>query len=229
MLAVAVSAALAAAWTVVVAAVTPLAAVTALVMGGTGMPLLNTGPVATPDAVTSWYLGWTKNTYITPSLRAGDSYAGSVAVYTPEEFWPLPDQQLTFDESVGIGLVNLAGCAARGACTYNTTATGASSPDGAERFLVFGYSQSARVATNLKRALIATHNAAGDWATVPALDFVLIGNPNRPNGGILERFAGLSIPFFGISFDGATPTDSDCANGCKFATADYSRQSDGYS
>lgn len=49
--------------------------------------------------------------HILPSLRTGDMYStdrsGSVAVYTPEEFWPLPNQQLTFNESVKYGLDEL--------------------------------------------------------------------------------------------------------------------------
>ncbi|MCV7194424.1 PE-PPE domain-containing protein [Mycolicibacterium brumae] len=228
---------LAAAWSAVVAAVLPLAAVTALVMGGTGSPLMNIGPIGTPDDATDFYLGWTYNKYIKPSLAAGDTYQGSVAVYTPEEFWPLPDQKLTFDQSVKIGLTNLTGCVLGGAtCVHNTTA-GAAIRDlddvTADR-LVFGYSQSARIATNLKQSLVSLYNRVGwdDPANpVPDLQFVLIGNPNRPNGGILERFLGLHIPILDITTDGATPTDSGCGTptGCRFDTTDYSYQYDGYS
>ena len=60
--------------------------------------------------------------------------------------------------------------------------------------------------------------AAG--STLP-VSFVLIGNPNRPNGGILQRFEGLTVPFAGITFDGATPTNTD------FKTVDITRQYDG--
>ena len=85
--ALAFAGALAAAWSVIVAAVVPAATVTGLVMGGTGTPLMNVGPIATPDAATAGYLDWTKTKYILPSLRTGDGYSkdrsGSVAVYTP--------------------------------------------------------------------------------------------------------------------------------------------------
>lgn len=236
--AVAVAGLFATAWSVLTAAVVPMAAVTGLVMGGTGSPLMNVGPIATPDTATHYYLDWTKNRYIKPSLQAGDTYStdhsGSVAVYTPEEFWPQPGHNLTFNDSVKYGLTNLTTCArGRTGCVYNSTVnTGAAplpnGPVGDNRYLVFGYSQSARIATNLKQSLVANYNATG-WDGVPKMDFVLIGNPNRPNGGILERFNGLSIPFFGITFDGATPTDSDCAHGCKFNTTDFSGQYDGYS
>jgi hypothetical protein len=59
-------------------------------------------------------------------------------------------------------------------------------------------------------------------STLP-VSFVLIGNPNRPNGGILERFEGLEIPILGVTFDGATPTNTD------FKTFDITRQYDGWS
>ena len=82
--------------------------------------------------------------------------------------------------------------------------------------VVFGYSQSARIAS------IQKANLAAAGSKVP-VSFVLIGNPNRPNGGILERFEGLQIPIVGITFDGATPTNTD------FKTVDITRQYDGWS
>jgi hypothetical protein len=51
-----------------------------------------------------------------------------------------------------------------------------------------------------------------------------VGNPNRPNGGILERFHGLQIPVVGVTFNGATPTNST-----DMATVDVSREYDGWS
>jgi hypothetical protein len=41
----------------------------------------------------------------------------------------------------------------------------------------------------------------------------MIGNPNRPNGGILQRFTGLYVPILDVSFDGATRTDSPVVDG----------------
>ena len=43
---------------------------------------------------------------------------------------------------------------------------------------------------------------------VGQLSFVLIGNPNNPVGGILERFPGFYIPFLDVAFNGATPPNS---------------------
>jgi PE-PPE domain len=50
---------------------------------------------------------------------------------------------------------------------------------------------------------------------------VLIGDPNAPNGGLAERFDGLNLPSLGISYDGATPSDS-------FPTDIYTIEYDGY-
>ena len=72
-------------------------------------------------------------------------------------------------------------------------------------FIVFGYSQSAVVASLVKNDLI-------DDSAIPTLDgteFVLVSNPMRPNGGILGRgFEGLTIPIIGITFYG--PTENSC-------------------
>ncbi|MBV8966564.1 MAG: PE-PPE domain-containing protein [Mycobacteriaceae bacterium] len=51
---------------------------------------------------------------------------------------------------------------------------------------------------------------------------MLIANPNRPNGGILERFAGVYIPILGVTFSGATPTNTG------MTTVDVARQYDGW-
>jgi hypothetical protein len=40
------------------------------------------------------------------------------------------------------------------------------------------------------------------------LSFVSVGNPNRPNGGPAERFAGIYVPILGVTFDGATPSNT---------------------
>ena len=52
---------------------------------------------------------------------------------------------------------------------------------------------------------------------------MLIANPNRPNGGILERFKGVYVPVLGVTGSGATPTDT------QYQTVDISRQYDGWS
>jgi len=72
-----------------------------------------------------------------------------------------------------------------------------------ERVVAFGYSSSANVAVRVMRALQQQGVPAGGQ-----LSFTLLGGPNRPNGGILQRFAGLHIPILDIDFDGTTPLDT---------------------
>jgi hypothetical protein len=86
-----------------------------------------------------------------------------------------------------------------------------------ERAVVFGYSSSANVVVREMRGL---QNQPGGAPAIDQLEFLLLGNPNRPNGGILQRFAGLFIPFVGIRLDGSTPIDTP------YATTDISWQYD---
>jgi hypothetical protein len=65
--------------------------------------------------------------------------------------------------------------------------------------------------------------------------FVLVANPNRPNGGILERGVALgTIPILGLTFSGATPTQTAGVDNCTgrncattITTYDVARQYDG--
>lgn len=67
----------------------------------------------------------------------------------------------------------------------------------------FGYSQGAAVITQW----LGDHANGKDPDAPPAdkLSFVLIGSPNRPNGGLLARIPGLHVPLIGVTFSGATP------------------------
>lgn len=185
-----------------------LAATTALIMGGTQHPLLGES-----DAFVDGYLADSLDLLIAPTgaARGGSEDPGdyrTVAVWTPEEFWPLFGPR-SFDTSVAVGALNAAACLAGGdACVVIGGA-----PDAEGPVVVFGYSQSARVATVVQRALDPGSRA---------VSFVLAANPNRPNGGILQRFNGISLWPLGVTFDGSTPTGS-------FPTADITRQYDGWS
>jgi hypothetical protein len=86
--------------------------------------------------------------------------------------------------------------------------------------VIFGFSQGAIVATEYKKAL----NANPANTTVPT--FVLTGNPNRPNGGLLERFAGLYIPILDLTANGATPTHTVGANPGENTTTDIAGEYD---
>ena len=54
------------------------------------------------------------------------------------------------------------------------------------------------------------------------LNFVLVGNEMNPNGGMLARFPNLTIPSLGLSFYGATPSDTP------YPTAIYTAEYDGF-
>ena len=189
--------------TVVLASVQTMTALvaltaTALIMGGTGHPL------STPQDSAEFVNGYTADAntdYIVLTGFCGEGACTPTAVSTPEQFMPVSGA-MPFDQSVGQGVVNLNQA-------INAQPAG-------ESLVVFGYSQSARIAS------IQKGNLAAAGSTLP-VSFVLIGNPNRPNGGILERFEGLQIPLAGITFDGATPTDTT------FKTVDVTRQYDGWS
>jgi hypothetical protein len=171
---------------------------TALIMGGTGHPLST--PQDSPEFINS-YTTDANDDYIVLTGFCGAESCTPTAVSTPEQFMPVSGM-MPFDQSVEQGVVNLDQA-------INAQPAG-------ESMVVFGYSQSARIAS------IQKANLAAAGSTLP-VSFVLIGNPNRPNGGILGRFEGVKIPIAGITFDGATPTNTD------FKTVDITRQYDGWS
>jgi hypothetical protein len=84
-----------------------------------------------------------------------------------------------------------------------------------EPFVVEGYSQSASIAVLEKEDLMA----AGQH---PDVTFLLLGNPNQPDGGLVERFVGLDIPAIGSAFNGALPVDTG------ISTIDIANQYDGF-
>jgi hypothetical protein len=55
----------------------------------------------------------------------------------------------------------------------------------------------------------------------PDVTFLLLGDPDRPDGGLVERFTGLGIPGVGV-FNGAEPTDAG------IPTIDIANQYDGF-
>jgi PE-PPE domain/PE family len=165
----------------------------ALIMGGTNNPQ--------PDPT---YVNNVYNAYIKPNPLF--SSAIPQGLFTPEQFWPVTPQlgNLTFGQSVtqGVGLLN------------NAINSLLSNPSNSA--VVFGYSQSATIATNEITALMAAGSPYQGQ-----LSFMLIGDPNNPVGGILERFPGFYIPFLDVAFNGATPPNSP------YPTTIYTLQYDG--
>lgn len=74
--------------------------------------------------------------------------------------------------------------------------------------IVFGFSQGAVAASLYK----ASHTGN---------TYVLVANPSRANGGVMQRFQGLTIPLVDVTFSGATPDNGD-------RTIDIARQYDGW-
>jgi hypothetical protein len=155
---------------------------TALIMGGTGVPLPS-----------ERYLDAVDTIYLQPR-----GFTGTLeALFTPEEFYPLTGvKSLTLDASIAEGQQNLVDA------ILNQIAGG--DVDAANPVVVFGYSQSSTIAS-LTMAQLHDQGVASD-----DVHFVLVGNASNPNGGLLERFdlpAGTnpSIPSLGITFGGTTP------------------------
>lgn len=208
------------AWT---AATAVQLAATALIMGGTQHPLST--PPDDPVGYINPYMANAVNGFINPAAAAptgtGNPAIASVgpddswyAVITPEQFFPLFGS-MTFDDSVDAGLANVSSCVRGTGCDYNDDAqidpeAPAGPPLAGDEFDIFGYSQSAVIASLLKRDLIENPGE-----TPPVASFFLLANPMRPNGGILARgFRGLTIPLMGITFYGATPTNSCDVGDC---------------
>ena len=173
-----------------------MATTEALIMTGTDM-----------HSVESAWMDLAVDEYITPTL--GGHYT-AIPVTTPEEFWPFGGVwDETIDDSIaeGISVIGIA--------VTDALAGTAGSGDARAQVVVFGYSQSAIIAALFKQRL-AEATQAGQPS--PAVTFVLIGNPTRPNGGLNARFPGLRLP--GWTFYGPAPTDSG------FVTIDVARQYD---
>lgn len=169
------------------------------IMNGTGQPDPTVGP----------YLGQILAGYLQPSSPhfpdqptfAGYSFQG---LTTPEQFCPFvcipgqPPMDFGVSLNTGVGLLDQAILAPLLA---------------GDNVTVFGYSQSAAITTIEMNSLIANAGTAG----YPTLDqlgnmhVVLIGDPNNPIGGILDRFefpGDQHLPFVNIPLSlEATPTD----------------------
>ena len=171
-----------------------LATTTALIMGGSGLG----NPVVTTDAGITIpipnYLPNVENYYIAPNSTCQPSTCRLVPVVTPEGLLPPIIGPITYGQSVADGVTDL------GAALQSQLAN---HPE--EQVVIFGYSQSGDIITKTLR------NFASDPGSAPStgqVSFVVAGDTNRPNGGILARFPGVHIPGLNIGFDGAAPLDT---------------------
>ncbi len=168
-------------------------------------PPTNITPITVPtNSSVGLILGGTDEPF-TPSLLGPvqslyNLPATSSLVYTPEQFWPLTPQLggLTLGQSVQQGTVLLNQA-------INTELAAGN------HVTVWGTSQSSTILTDEIRNLMATGSPDTN-----KLSFILTGDPNNPNGGIFERFAG-HLPSV---LSGATPPNSP------YPTAIYDNQYD---
>ncbi len=195
---------------------------TVLVMGGTYNGTALAPPMQQFLGGDPWYpnpdldpfrpVGSFGGGYLDTANNPASPYFGwdFVPVTWPADVWPLFLGRTPYESSQEQGLKNIAG-------TLESTLSMLGS---GEKVVAVGYSSSANVMVREMRAL------QGQPGGAPATDrvqFLLLGNPNRPNGGILQRFAGLYIPFVDIPLDGSTPTDTP------YATTDVSWEYDFFS
>lgn len=177
-------------------------AATALIVPGTG----------TPDAnEVENYLENFRDYYMqTPCEEGGgcaDEDLEGVNYYA--SFWPIPlpgwcdpGRCEKFDDSVDDGVDNL------GDALTTLQELGYTGD-----IIIAGYSQGARVVTISKMQF-----ANGEWDELleqiesegGEVKFVYIGNPNRPNGGLLSRLGFLgTIPIIDVTTGEPTPTDTE--------------------
>ena len=178
-----------------------------------GKPPTNITPITVPtNSFVGLIVGGTNNPFSTWTLKPiTDLYLPNTAVnsllYTPEQFWPLTPEfgGLTLGQSIAQGTTLL-----RQAIDTELAA--------GNHVTVWGTSQSAVILTNEIRNLMAAGSPDAD-----KLSFVVTGDPNNPNGGLLQRLSGGYIPVLDILANGATPPDSP------YVTAIYSNQYDAIS
>lgn len=188
-------------------------AATALIVPGTGTP--KAGEVQD-------YMTNALKYYIAPSDGWSPSGCTTTAncdlkpIDYPAQFWPIPLpgwgglDGAKWDVSTGEGLSNL-----------NSTLVNTLAQDPPNTpIVIFGYSQGGNIVSREKRNL----------AYLPKnqnyLSFVMIGNTNRPNGGLFERLAFLGhVPILDATFGLPAPTDT-CDHIC---ATDIAFQYDGVS
>lgn len=166
-------------------------AVTPLVVPGTGTPNPQDSNNYMANAVAY---------YVQPSGGCGATdCAAPVAIPYIAQFWPIPLagwgglEGAKWNVSVASGVTRLT-----------SELVGENNPSAAHPVAVFGYSQGATVASIVKGNLADLTDEQKE-----NLSFVLIGNPNRPDGGLFERLAILgTVPILDATFGQPTPTDT---------------------
>jgi hypothetical protein len=146
----------------------------------------------------------------TLTVDDGDDWRTGDQIEYNGGFWPVSQgglSDLTYGASVRQGL---------GRVDDRVADERADDPNGT--ILVYGYSQSAVILSQYKAQ-----------TTDGNVVYVLLANPGRPNGGILSRFTGFTIPVLDIPLSGPTPTGSaGWTEGDAPTTYDITQQYDGW-
>jgi hypothetical protein len=205
-----------------------------LVIGGSGDPIPGPDYV---DAADFLYLNHTYPGDITSFYQATSTDPSEPGFYgnglfTPEGAYPLFGggvQQLFYNYPLDSdGFPSPTTSVGQGSAILESTILAdMANGDGST---VFGYSQSSTVAS-ITMQLLEEDGITNSTPDAP--QFLLIADPNNPNGGLFERFNGfetlngnttvdpLNLASLGISFDGATPSDD-------FTTSIYTVEYDGF-
>ncbi len=142
------------------------------------------GPSGFPAPADS-YVTAASNLYLAPYLGLPPSAAQPLT--TPEGLYPVTGvKSLPFDTSLAQGVTTLDRAIGQDLKVY-------------DHVDVFGYSQSSSISSVEMSQL--------QGVSPNDVSFILVGDPNNPDGGMLERFVGASIPSFGVTANGATPSD----------------------
>jgi hypothetical protein len=170
--------------------------------GGEPIPVgisLIMGPTDIPTP-TPRYLNEVYRLYISPNFTTTNLQV----LTTPNQLFPITGlRSMTLDQSVRQGLAILDKAILQ---AYD---------DGITPINVFGYSQSAVVASLEMPKLVAAGIPS------PDVNFVLVGDPMNPNGGMFTRFPGLGLPHLGGMYSGGTPSND-------YPTVIYTGEYDGF-
>lgn len=176
------------------------APIVGLFMGGSGLPIPTTQP------------GYMQGVFNYVAQNFSLAFGNAQQLVTPEGLYPIFGvKELPLNMSVAQGVTILENA-------INQQLTGGMNNSVA----VLGYSQSSIISSLVMRDIMAGHWPFPNIPTDTQLGFTLLGNEMNPNGGVLERFVGLTLPSLGINFYGATPPNTP------FNTAIYTLEYDGF-
>lgn len=172
-----------------------------LIMTGSG--------TATPSLA---YLNNVASRYLNGTFGGGGPFSGPLqAVTTAEGLYPYTGvKDLTLDISL-----------ARGVSALDNIINLTIHPGDGNAVSILGYSQSSIVASMEMPKLLAEGFTNGTGNTPIQAYFTLLGDPANPNGGLLARFPGLSLPSLGLTFGASTPAND-------FPTSIWTLEYDGF-